>query len=1255
MKKDTNYILGLDIGTNSIGWAVVPCDIETEIVDAKKRFHYLPKTCIALNSRIFQEMLDKKTGVTKNQKRRAKRGARRNIDRLQERRRDLKQILVKAKLLPTEFLTADKENNNGLLNNLLNDIDKSFASRLLKKEWNSTWNEEDRIHVSPFAIRAYAAEGRQLEPYEFGRAIFHLQRRRGYFSNRDVKYRNLLEHLRKDPDKEIQDIDAELAGQVNDKENDKEDKDENKKVLGGLKLLKNQLKNQTLGQFIWEQAKKQKQAPQRITRYGEIVIEKKKDQEIKAKKDFFAERAMYKQELKTIWEAQKSNKKLKNILTEELKEEIEHAILFQRPLQSQKGKVGKCSFMLQRKRTHKATLEFQEYRIRQAVNHLRVKGKPLSEEVREILFCKTNNNVMSLNQDGRLSWKEVSQIINSDKKSINFQPGLEEGQDIEEYKKSFCRSGLVGNRTAKIIVDTLGLNKWESFSSDQSQLVRELAYYENKIALYKRLCNHWKLSAGYDKDAYKLAIVELPDNTYAKHCNYVINKLLVYLRQGKIYSEACDEAGFYKESSDILNSHLPLNYNDIENIANPRVQKALFEIRKVINSVYKSYGKPSIIRVEMARDMKNSKKHRKEIEEEQGINRAANATADQEIRETINSNTSYKNLLNKHRSGYSYVSRELRNKYKMWKFEQKHLCPYCGHSISSADLFNGAAEVDHILPQTSFSDNYLNTVVTCKTCNQEKKGRSPYGAWGNNENRWNIIENNMKKFDKLPKVKKERILKKDFEIEDVSNFTQRHLRDTTYIAVACKNMLEKSGIRVQVSKGGATAKLRHYWGLDDLLPRHPEDQIENNPKDEKNEDILKYAHDKSKPKNRKDHRHHAIDALMVALTNHATLQKLVTYHQERQIRYADVKQQPLMPPKTWQEKNMPKFVKNKLMNSVVSHSPSRKIKGELHEETIFSRSHYRDDFPLGTSTTTIKGVKEYLENDESMDGEVTWIIGDNIKNILQIWVKDSLKQKLKDRCLPFNPRGQQLNNVAIAHRCYTTTKNLDDIIKDGKISYTNGEWQPGKKTWIADKQVFLSLQKWQEIYKDNVKENLMTNPPRIIDTKGKESEQIKSVRLAEICKIDSVIPLHGGKKIVKSGNNHHVEIFRQISPDGKVNKKRGRFVNMLTAAQRASRKEPIVDQKPDPSWPGEWKFWISLCANDIVRMPDDNEYFTKHEHLGLPYYRVKIMTHRGEIIRFKHHSVSTSEDEDPGYIQKSVNSLPDDMQKIELGTLGITA
>ena len=60
-------------------------------------------------------------------------------------------------------------------------------------------------------------------------------------------------------------------------------------------------------------------------------------------------------------------------------------------------------------------------------------------------------------------------------------------------------------------------------------------------------------------------------------------------------------------------------------IPNPIVQKALYEIRRVVNAIIRKYGKPSAIRIEMARDLEVNTTRYKQFLARQSENTKANA------------------------------------------------------------------------------------------------------------------------------------------------------------------------------------------------------------------------------------------------------------------------------------------------------------------------------------------------------------------------------------------------------------------------------------------------------------------------------------------------------------------------------------------------------------------------------------------------------------------------------------------------------
>lgn len=128
--------LGLDIGTNSIGWCLV--DEENGAI-------------IDIGVRIFSDGRDPQSGTSLAVDRREARGARRRRDRYLGRRSAFFDMLVAHGLMPA---------------------DTDEAKLIAEK--------------NPYDLRARALD-EQLAPHEIGRVLFHLNQRRGFKSNRKAE------------------------------------------------------------------------------------------------------------------------------------------------------------------------------------------------------------------------------------------------------------------------------------------------------------------------------------------------------------------------------------------------------------------------------------------------------------------------------------------------------------------------------------------------------------------------------------------------------------------------------------------------------------------------------------------------------------------------------------------------------------------------------------------------------------------------------------------------------------------------------------------------------------------------------------------------------------------------------------------------------------------------------------------------------------------------------------------------------------
>jgi CRISPR-associated endonuclease Csn1 len=171
MNQNLPYILGLDLGTNSIGWAVIRTDVSRDSLE--------PIELEAIGVRIFTAGVDGTTAEiqtgrdeTRNAARQQARQTRRRQWRRRRRMVKLFRILQKNGLLPGKGEGSSEERHE-----LLNALDAALRTAHL------TGANEREHQLLPYLLRARALDQR-LTPHELGRALYHLAQRRGFKSNR---------------------------------------------------------------------------------------------------------------------------------------------------------------------------------------------------------------------------------------------------------------------------------------------------------------------------------------------------------------------------------------------------------------------------------------------------------------------------------------------------------------------------------------------------------------------------------------------------------------------------------------------------------------------------------------------------------------------------------------------------------------------------------------------------------------------------------------------------------------------------------------------------------------------------------------------------------------------------------------------------------------------------------------------------------------------------------------------------------------
>ncbi|RLD59909.1 MAG: hypothetical protein DRJ01_10625, partial [Bacteroidetes bacterium] len=251
------------------------------------------------------------------------------------------------------------------------------------------------------------------------------------------------------------------------------------------------------------------------------------------------------------------------------------------------------------------------------------------------------------------------------------------------------------------------------------------------------------------------------------------------------------------------------------------------------------------------------------------------------------------------------TSKEI-EKYRLW-LEQKYISPFTGKIIPLSDLFTSKHEVEHVLPQARYLDNSYSNKVICETAVNKAKGKltgyefiikskgEKFVELENGEKREIVSQTVYEKFvsDNFTKgTKKHKILLS----EDIpAEFTDQQKSNMRYISSEMGKLLSKI-VRVQgenevFSKnllpvsGKATNMLKHDWGLNQIWYELIMPRFERLNKLTGTKDFTYYSEKLQKDlpnvppvlkqnfdAKRIDHRHHALDALIVACTtrNHTS-------------------------------------------------------------------------------------------------------------------------------------------------------------------------------------------------------------------------------------------------------------------------------------------------------------------------------------------------------------------------------------------------
>lgn len=765
---DPDYVLGLSLAREVLGWAIVG--------RAESGVWNLCDGGV----RVYTDGRDPKTVVPLADERRVARRARRRRDRYIGRRKALFRELVRIGLMPPDVESR-----------------KSLQS------------------IDPYRVRMLALD--EMVPlHSLGRAIFHLNQRRGFKQSR-----------KRDRYREDADLGVVLAG------------------LDQLDNLMGAAAARTYGEYL---ACRHALAPQDYRAAKRWTRVRGSHEPRYA---FFPGRHHIKYEFDAIWRFQQVY--YPEVLTDDAYHRLVRIIFFQRELRNRP--IGRCTFN-DEPRIPKAHPLFQRMKLFKTINELVI--EQVGQRPRALTLEERNKVLRALRSPSETK-------CNITLSQVRKAAGLPRDSHFRGEKGKGGR--LIGDEVEAAMVSAYG-PEWRDLSTgEQWQIIDCLINAQDEQALCSLLESQFGIGADW---AEALIQAKLPTG-FGRIGQTAAQTILAELeaevitereavRRSGMGSGDHRTAGPYEKLpyyGEILARDIPCGTQDppdhpqyrFGKVANATLHIALGQLRRVINAILAKYGPPREIVIELPHELRTSGGEQNETAAKVKRSRDAAIRRASELENRGIPNTGA-------------------NRAMLQAWEELHpepaqrACIYTGKPISFVDLFSGAVVLDHILPiGSTLDDTHANKIVTSREAKVEKGQRTPFDAFGHTPN-WPAI---LARVQNLPASKRWRFAPDAIVcFEQDGGFIARQLNDTQYLPRLVKAYLAAlypeaadNSPHVRVIRGRFVEMLRRSWDLNGLLPDQAYVQT-------------------AKRRCRTDYRHHLIDAFVAATINLPLMQSIAS-------------------------------------------------------------------------------------------------------------------------------------------------------------------------------------------------------------------------------------------------------------------------------------------------------------------------------------------------------------------------------------------
>ncbi|MBL6870364.1 MAG: hypothetical protein ISQ98_01430 [Flavobacteriaceae bacterium] len=563
----------------------------------------------------------------------------------------------------------------------------------------------------------------------------------------------------------------------------------------------------------------------------------------------FLTREMFQNELENIWNYQvKFHPQLSSDLKKALIGDSDSippqkgTVFFQRPLKSQKFRVGRCPYEPKKTKCCISSLIYQDLLAYRWANALKVNGKSLSKKDRTtaVTYFLTHR---------RFNFGRLRNELEQPNAHYNIK-------DEESIKGSFVNASLSHH--------TVFGEEWFDFDDQKRETIWHCLYFfDNEQKLKSQMIEKWGLT---ELQAAKFASLQL-DKNYAPISKKAARNILYFLKRGINYNMAVilggvknsleekwngiDETdiqyiinsvlkiysknkvlGFLPHLTAFLNEEMQLDHfqikklygvkhtlehsktwakfpldkntdREIYNLKNPLLITAVFQLRKVLNELIDTYGQIDEIQAELSADVKLNKYQRYLFR------------LDQRRRASLRSR--YIELLGERAENIIPLNL---TKFELWE-ECKQTCPYTGSHISLSDLFTDTIQVVYINPwRNSLNDSHWNKTLCVRSFAEKITDSCPYDYFNTHEpEEWSTV---LKRAARLFSNTKEfpssyRKFKRFIKKHNYRNPLKHQMRDSNILSKDVMNFLTRVVPEVSVAPGQATVHFIEKWRLQHLF------------------------------------------------------------------------------------------------------------------------------------------------------------------------------------------------------------------------------------------------------------------------------------------------------------------------------------------------------------------------------------------------------------------------------------------------------